>query len=230
MPSPAKKRRLNADSKEASLPSRGLEYFFSRQRQNGPPSRQSEATAVTSGAVEPSPQGLTDEELARKLQAEWNQEPESGNHASVAGSPAADPEPGANKTESTENTVTPEPDSLGPSAQVSAPRTAGKGTLSLQSVAAAEDHVSASIPLDESPLTFEPAKYISQLQSHWATEGGDASYALLTRCFVLVSATQSRIKIVDTLVNCLRVLIEADASSLLPAVRNLKAVSSEPWQ
>lgn len=44
------------------------------------------------------------------------------------------------------------------------------------------------------------------------------SDALLTRCFVLVSGTSSRIKIVDTLVNCLRVIIEADPDSLLPAV------------
>ena len=48
-------------------------------------------------------------------------------------------------------------------------------------------------------------------------EGG-ATYALLTRCFVLVSGTTSRIKIVDTLVNCLRLLIEGDPDSLLPAV------------
>jgi DNA ligase-1 len=67
-------------------------------------------------------------------------------------------------------------------------------------------------------LTFDPAKYIPQLQESWASEGGAASYSLLTRCFVLVNSTQSRIKIVDTLVNCIRLLIEADPSSLLPAV------------
>jgi len=68
-------------------------------------------------------------------------------------------------------------------------------------------------------LTFEPAKYIEDLQGHWAAEGGNASYALLTKCFVLVNSTQSRIKIVDTLVNLLRVIIEGDPSSLLPTVR-----------
>ena len=90
--------------------------------------------------------------------------------------------------------------------------------MSLQSMADAEESVSATIPLDESPLTFEPAKYIPDLQKAWASEGGNASYALLTRCFVLVGGTTKRIKTVDTLVNCVRLLIEADPASLLPAV------------
>ena len=38
---------------------------------------------------------------------------------------------------------------------------------------------------------------------------------------MLVNSTQSRIKIVDTLVNLLRVIIEADPKSLLPTVRKL---------
>ncbi|PHH86062.1 hypothetical protein CDD83_10801 [Cordyceps sp. RAO-2017] len=104
--------------------------------------------------------------------------------------------------------------SKGPKSVSGAP----KSTLTLQSADMAEDVVTSSIPLDEPPLTFDPLKYVSQLKEHWASEGGNASYALLTRCFVLVSATTSRIKIVDTLVNCLRVLIEGDPSSLLPAV------------
>lgn len=94
----------------------------------------------------------------------------------------------------------------------------GKNTLSLQSMADAEESISATMPLDESPLTFEPAKYIPDLQNAWAAEGGNASYALLTRCFVLVGGTTKRIKTVDTLVNCVRLLIEADPASLLPAV------------
>ncbi|KAK4077272.1 hypothetical protein Purlil1_12396 [Purpureocillium lilacinum] len=82
----------------------------------------------------------------------------------------------------------------------------------------AEDTDTSSMPLDESPLIFDPSRYVTQLQEHWAADGGNASYGLLTRCFVLVNATTSRIKIVDTLDNFLRVLIEADPSSLLPAV------------
>ncbi|KAF4589281.1 hypothetical protein GQ602_003170 [Ophiocordyceps camponoti-floridani] len=82
----------------------------------------------------------------------------------------------------------------------------------------AEDVVNSSIPLDEPPLNFDPSDYVPRLKECWASEGGNASYGLLTRSFVLVSATTSRIKIVDTLVNCLRLLIEGDPSSLLPAV------------
>jgi DNA ligase-1 len=92
-------------------------------------------------------------------------------------------------------------------------------TLSLQSTASAEDIISSNVPFDENPLTFNPSKYVAELQGHWAAEGGDASYAILIRCFVLVNSTQSRIKIVDTLVNLLRVIIEADPKSLLPTVR-----------
>ena len=92
-------------------------------------------------------------------------------------------------------------------------------TLKLQSSGTAEDAVTSSIPLDESPLTFEPAKYIPQLRESWESQNNHASYALLAKCFTLVNGTQSRIKIVDTLVNCVRLLIESDPSSLLPAVR-----------
>ena len=96
-----------------------------------------------------------------------------------------------------------------------------KSTLSLQSAGSAEDTISSAIPFDESPLTFDPSKYIADLQGHWSKEGGDASYASLTHCFVLVNGTQSRIKIVDTLTNMLRLVIESDPTSLLPTVRPL---------
>lgn len=107
--------------------------------------------------------------------------------------------------------------------------TKAKNTLSLSSVAAVEDQATSTLPLDESPLTFDPSQYIPQLQAAWAAEGGDSSYALLVRCFVLVSGTQSRIKIVDTLVNCLRIFIEADPSSLLPAVWLATNAISPPY-
>lgn len=105
-----------------------------------------------------------------------------------------------------------------------------KTTLSLQAASSAEDAVTSNIPFDESPLTFEPLKYITDLQDIWATEGGNVSYSLLTRCFVLINGTQSRIKIVDTLVNLLRVIIEGDPSSLLPTVCAIYyfSESSEP--
>jgi DNA ligase-1 len=168
---------------------------------------------------------LTDEQLARKLQAEWDQEdsqePKKDPDAysedqklmllNGEGSKSISPEkqgPHVEDEGASENK--PPPFSLQPRSN---------NTLSLQSAASAEDIISSNVPFDESPLTFDPSKYVAELQGNWAAEGGDASYAILTRCFVLVNSTQSRIKIVDTLVNLLRVIIEADPKSLLPTVR-----------
>ncbi|ORY68247.1 DNA ligase I [Pseudomassariella vexata] len=209
MSSPAKRRKLNDGNKQ---PSKGLEYFFSKQKQNGATSNsESKPSAQRQEAIATEEQELTDKELARKLQVEWNRqdtEPgDQGASASVAEDrsvPPRDEFPSAKAQEAL--------------SQPKAPESKGNRTLSLQSVAASVDTVSQSIPFDESPLTFDPSKYVYQLKDHWATEDGHASYALLTRCFVLVSGTQSRIKIVDTLVNCLRLLIECDSDSLLPAV------------
>ncbi|KAK7935875.1 DNA ligase I- ATP-dependent (dnl1) [Apiospora marii] len=220
MPSPAKKRKLNNDGKQPSIPSRGLEYFFSKQKQNGAVQQQS-STDQANGVEDAKPdEELTDEELARKLQAQWDQE--DAQRARDAADPTsqgiapAPSEPPESSGTSTEHATEPaKPREVAP---VDASNRDKKGTLSLQSVAASVDTVSESIPFDESPLTFEPSKYVHLLQDHWSSEGGDASYALLTRCFILINGTTSRIKIVDTLVNCLRVLIEADPSSLLPAV------------
>lgn len=211
MASPAKKRKLNSDSKQAS---KGLEYFFAKQKQNAPepiPEKPDEPVAT------PNEQEQTDEELARKLQAEWDEEAaqarrSNGDRATSEQEIVEQP-----KAQST-GVETPEAPGTPKSAPPSAFKQMGKNTLSLQSMADAEESVSATIPLDESPLTFEPAKYIPDLQKAWAAEGGNASYALLTRCFVLVGGTTKRIKTVDTLVNCVRLLVEADPASLLPAV------------
>jgi DNA ligase 1 len=213
MPSPAKKRKLNGNNNSGALPSRGLEYFFTKQRQgdaskNGDRSDASGAVPITDAPTAGQSE-MTDEELARKLQAEWNQE---GNREARTETPLNP----SNEGEEQSN------DDLKSSVEgKAAPSTVttGKGTLSLQSVAASTDTVSETIPFDESPLTFDPSKYIAQLKESWANDGGSASYALLTRCFVLVNGTQSRIKIVDTLVNCIRLLVEADPDSLLPMVR-----------
>ncbi|KAK0624921.1 hypothetical protein B0T17DRAFT_590688 [Bombardia bombarda] len=229
MASPAKKRKLNPGAKQPSVPARGLEYFFSKQKQNGVSSKPSPGpTASQESASQPeqSDAQLTDEELARKLQAEWNAEDESGSKQ--------DAEKVSPSRESSVSATTTEP----PAASADLPVhpltpvkdfNKTKNTLSLSSVAATEDLITATIPLDESPLTFDPSKYIPALQESWAAEGGDASYALLTRCFVLVSGTQSRIKIVDTLVNCIRLLIEGDPSSLLPAVWLATNAISPPY-
>ena len=191
MSSPARKRKRNAPE-SSTQPSRSIASFF-----QGQATKQAEKKTEhkPDHATEDTEQSLSDEALARKLQEEWNQE-------------ESHPDPAEEPTTATTTTTT----------ASSIPTPAKKNTLSLQSSAGTEDTISLSVPLDQSPLTFDSAKYAQELQSHWAAEGGDASYALLTRAFVLANATTSRIRIVDTLVNLLRVLIEGDPQSVLPAV------------
>jgi DNA ligase 1 len=212
MPSPAKKRKLDTTPKAGALPSRGLEYFFSKQKQNV--TSKDRTASAASSQLESAKSDMTDEELARKLQAEWDQE--------MASDPPTDRDaiPQASKIglEVSQDLAgfDAAPENSGPLADaIPIPQ---ENTLSLQSFTTLEDSVSTTIPLDESPLTFDPSSYTQRIQQGWPTEGGGASYALLTRCFVLVNGTTSRIKIVDTLVNFIRVLIESDPSSLLPAV------------
>ncbi|KAF7534124.1 hypothetical protein G7054_g6496 [Neopestalotiopsis clavispora] len=222
MASPAKKRKLNKDNKQPAIPSRGLEYFFAKQKQNGDTSKATkedeDPTNATNGDQE-----MTDEALAMKLQAEWDAEIAAERRNDPAAPQAT--ETAISHTDAVpadeyaiQNSGKPEVAKSSPAPAPPPAEPKGKGTLSLQSVAASVDTVSESIPMDQSPLTFDPSAYVSQLREHWASEDGSASYALLTRCFVLVSSTSSRIKIVDTLVNCLRIIIEADPESLLPAV------------
>ncbi|RYP04238.1 hypothetical protein DL764_004577 [Monosporascus ibericus] len=222
MPSPSKKRKLNNGSKSAALPPRSLEYFFARQKQRGANASASSPSGPTKGvaAADSNPaRELTDEELARKLQAEWDQEATDATNQEDAGSasydlrtPSAASPPSPLVSQETRGGIK---GSTTPSrtATPAKTETKGKGTLSLQSVAASVDTVTESIPFDESPLTFDPGKYIPQLKDNWASEGGHATYSLLTRCFVLVNGTTSRIKIVDTLVNCLRVWLSTNSIS-----------------
>jgi DNA ligase 1 len=223
MSSPAK-RRKKGDHPTLTQAGRGIEFFFSKQRgeanqaQVEPVSSQGEEEKPTSSESRTSAKNDTavflDEELARRLQEEWNNEvTEPGDHlqtddAAVApeisyASPPAQPSENAQK--------------LGMTRDITSSNENSK-TLTLQSTTMDEDSVAATLPFDDNPLTFTPSKYISDLQNHWASDQGHVSYALLTRCFVLVNATSSRIKIVDTLVNMLRTIIESDSDSLLPAV------------
>jgi DNA ligase-1 len=229
MASPAKKRKLNTDSKSTAIPSRNLDYFFGKKKEE-PPSK-AKAGPVLSAENNESTDTLTDEQLARKLQAEWDQESsgargvapvEAVEKAGVVALDTGGKEVAERKIDP-QHVASSNMDLAGTDAAVSVPvptmaDSKSKNTLSLQAAGSAEDTLSSNIPFDQSPLTFEPAKYVHELQGHWAADGGNASYALLTRCFVLVNSTQSRIKIVDTLVNMLRVIIEADPSSLLSTV------------
>ncbi|OKL60644.1 hypothetical protein UA08_04055 [Talaromyces atroroseus] len=195
MPSPAKKRKVNG------VPSmRSIESFFSAQHAQLPP-KSSEANKE---------ELLTDEELARKLQDEWNQTDTQAHPESIPSTEDTSPRKMLDKAEPSIS----KPSNIATHAQSST----SKDILSLQSSLGSEDTIVSAIPLDESPLTFDPAKYVPELQKHWAHDGGDASYALLTQGFILVNSTTKRIKIVDTLVNLLRILIEGAPESLLPAV------------
>jgi DNA ligase-1 len=229
MASPAKKRKLNNDPKSKATPSRTLDHFFGKKN-SGPSSRIDDSPVVAAENSEVTT-SLTDEQLARKLQAEWDRE---SSGASTARN-------GESKEENDRISPKPEGEAIDEAQLLSKqsgqaiadldgtvathsvaepdkaiPQT--ENTLTLQAAGTAEDTLSSNIPFDQSPLTFDPSKYVQELQGHWAADGGNASYALLTRCFVLVNSTQSRIKIVDTLVNMLRVIIEADPDSLLPTV------------
>ena len=217
MESPAKKRKKN-DTKASPLPARGLDFFFAKQKDKA---TKPEVRDVIRSSLERNGdsegQGLTDEQLARKLHAQWAQEDGQtairNDEYNVAVTPNAD------VAEQTQLEAE-DPDLTAAAAEtsLSAPQPSRADVLGLQSVASAEDTITLTVPFDQSPLTFDPEEYAPELKHHWAKEGGNASYALLTRCFVLVNSTQSRIKIVDTLVNCLRTIILGDPESLLPAV------------
>ncbi|KAF2106331.1 ATP-dependent DNA ligase [Lophiotrema nucula] len=219
MSSPAKRRRKNDGS---SQPVRGLEFFFAKQKEgaaNGTKPGQEPKEEPVDGTNRLVGKEETDEELARRLQAEWNQQEQQEDAQSSNDLYADPPKSTQNDQVVLEIPNTAQKYSATPPNESPMPAPPQQAnTLSLQSTAAEEDTVSANIPFDQSPLEFNPSMYIPDLQRYWATEGGHATYALLTRCFMLVNSTTSRIKIVDTLVNLLRTIIEGDHESLLPAV------------
>jgi DNA ligase-1 len=237
MSSPAKKRKTN--SYQASHEqTKGLDFFFKKQREARQPVIKAAEVAVVSNDDEsdalPQRNGLSDEEYARKLQEQFDREERAQqNEANESRSEESkdtnaalqvDSEPSPQRqVDGIQKPLETKVASIFPTREKSA------NTLSLQSTAADEDAITSNIPFDESPLTFDPQKYIPELQKHWASDGGLATYALLTRCFVLVNATTSRIKIVDTLVNLLRTLIEGDPESLLPAVWLTTNAISPPY-
>lgn len=220
--SASSKRRKKNDGQ----PARGLDYFFGKQAQaKQQPKDDSRPDAQEADTNNDSLDHdvLSDEALARKLQAEWDEQdrasqaPASSPPEPIATTEAVSALPEHIKQESyiKEETPTPVP---APAAVNPFAGLGKKNTLSLQSATADDDTTTYDIPFDQSPLTFDPQKYIPELKKQWATDNGHATYALLTHCFVMVNSTASRIKIVDTLVNTLRVIIEGDPQSLLPAV------------
>ncbi|KFY41634.1 hypothetical protein V495_04853 [Pseudogymnoascus sp. VKM F-4514 (FW-929)] len=229
MAPPAKRPKLSNSSKSSPAKQRGLDYFFSKQKGDSPAKSNGnhQDAQVEGPAIE-----LTDEQLARKLQAQWDEEAAGSSAASVPrqsgrGSPPVIPE----QLDSEVSDATPMGTSPFKSKDSNSSNLATKArnNLALQSGVSEEDSISNSIDFDESPLTFDPQRYLPDLQKQWAKHGGIASYALVIRCFVLVNSTQSRIKIVDTLVNLLRTIIEGDPSSLLPTVWLATNAISPPY-
>lgn len=251
MTTPTKRRKTN--NYQSSPQTVGsLDFFFGKQKEkdqtrldNNESSKSS--TSVPSGSQENETLGtaiqtLTDEELAKKLQLEWDEQDRNvgatggqtnlnqiGSNRVAADQLQQDRSRVQNEQTSPFDPTVP-PNHKGLAADHEACGTIDKkGTLSLQSAISSDDAISSTVPFDEDSLTFDPSKYIPALQKYWASEGGGASYGLLTRCFVLVNRTQSRIKIVDTLVNFLRTIIEGDPDSLLPAVWLATNAISPPY-
>ncbi|KAG8529215.1 uncharacterized protein KY384_005850 [Bacidia gigantensis] len=235
MTTPSKRRKIN-HTQTSPQKSKGLDFFFNKQRTvkdtlQSPSSRLEDTSSPDeSQHIIPDDEDgcdLTDEALARKLQAEWEEQDKSAGSVARLGIKESE-----RSASTADGTLTKAEDELSVDSAdhgskqrsatghgtLSVAKSTSRDTLSLQSAASSEDTVSSTVPFDESPLSFDPSKYIPGLKAHWATEGGNALYGLLTRCFVLVNSTQSRIKIVDTLVNFLRTIIEADPESVLPAV------------
>ena len=243
MTTPNKRRKTN-NNQSPPQTVRSLDFFFGKQKaqkevaSNG--SQEPPGTPKGSqhgGRAEATAQALTDEQLARKLQLEWKEQDQ--NASSTARSDRDAPTRATETANKMFQQDKEQESAVGNGDGVNERKigvlsqdtsdTVKTDTLSLQSAASAEDAISSAVPFDENPLTFEPSKYLLKLKRHWAEEGGDASYGLLTRCFILVNSTQSRIKIVDTLVNFLRTTIEGDPESLLPAVWLTTNAISPPY-
>ncbi|KAL8912966.1 MAG: hypothetical protein Q9171_002165 [Xanthocarpia ochracea] len=249
MATPSKRRKTNKhiDSPQTV---RSLDHFFGNQTQTpkqrigSQPATQPLGNGVddiTHKEISDEDLELNDEQLARKLQEEWDAEARDHDaNKSQSQLPTTQQD-----SKNQETSFKAEDEAKGSNKELHSSQSHEKNykafaiqegadlnpknTLSLQSAASAEDAISSAVPFDESPMTFVPSKYLPDLQKHWATHGGEASYGLLTRCFILVNSTQSRIKIVDTLVNFLRTIIEGDPESLLPAVWLATNAISPPY-
>ena len=226
MASPIRKRKRNEPRPAPAAPSstRSIESFFKGQAAKRIEKKAEEKShQAIDPASEDSSQILSDEALARKLQAEWDQEDRDGARTQTS----------ENDHPPTEHsTTTPSIPKDNRDANIQPATQSPKkysSTLSLQSSSDTHDTSSLDISFDQSPLSFNPAEHAEELEKSGAIERHDAPYALLTRAFVLANNTTSRIKIIDTLVNFLRILIERDPSSLLPAVWLATSSISPPY-
>ncbi|MCJ1274189.1 hypothetical protein MMC21_001984 [Puttea exsequens] len=249
MSTPTKRRKTNNHQSSPQIVG-SLDFFFNKQKvqksvdahnakhgANDAPTEHSVSQGVSITQNEISSPTLTDEELARRLQAEWDEQDADARSPSygIRNDPKHSNEANGLRDNSvvigdaTDATIA-RHDNQGQLKDEDFGATSNKkDILSLQSPASAEDETSSNVAFDENPLTFDPSTFVPQLKKHWASDNGNASYGLLTRCFMLVNSTQSRIKIVDTLVNFLRTIIEGDPDSLLPSVWLATNAISPPY-
>ncbi|KAK6541196.1 hypothetical protein TWF694_008563 [Orbilia ellipsospora] len=225
--SPAKRRKKND---KTSSPSKGptLDFFFGR-KQPVPPSKLKLVSDTDSN------EGLTDEELARKLQAQWAKEDAAtpsqsfreldtgeSSQRSVAEEQEARDLEFARKLQQEENdgaTISKEEETTWDPMEGSSTKlaqTAPQSETKIQLEYKPDwDKIIDELPFDQDPLSFDPLDYKSLIEE---LPDKRLTYGLLTRAFVLINSTRSRIKIVDTLTNFLRTAIACDPNSLLPAV------------
>ncbi|EWC45233.1 hypothetical protein DRE_05960 [Drechslerella stenobrocha 248] len=211
--SPAKRRRKND---RTALPTKGpatLDYFFSRK----PTALPKRPEPIT---------GLTDEQLARKLQEQWDKEdvalgdgtdsvPASQKSISEA-QESKDLELAQRLQQEEDTTANEDGDEPSETGRIKEPINITPSDAKVQLEDKLEwDKLIEELPFDIDPLSFSPEDYAPLIES---LPEGRLTYGLLTRAFVLINSTRSRIKIVDTLTNFLRVAIACDPASLLPAV------------
>ncbi|KAF3938477.1 hypothetical protein ABW19_dt0204364 [Dactylella cylindrospora] len=231
--SPAKRRKKN-DTTSSPSKVRTLDYFFGRKQP--PPSK----LKLVSELETESNEGLTDEQLARKLHEKWSKEDavqsgqsttaasvEPSSQKSISEEQEAKDLEFARKLQREESDLETEPagsQDVAIDTQPGPSRGQEQRPQPEPSASAAKvqleykpewDKLIDELPFDTDPLLFSPEDYRSLVQS---LPDGKLTYSLLTRAFVLINSTRSRIKIVDTLTNFLRTAIACDPESLLPAV------------
>jgi len=211
-PSPPKKRRT-----EIRPANRGIDFFFKKQLQrtkapktedNGVDGNRLFARDEEDELRRRRQQEEEDEELARQLQ-DIEDNYEAADAESAKGLSAEDAVPERDEANGTPNASAttakpPREDKI---------RFTNLELSSANSASTLEDIY--AIPLDKEPLQFNPVTDASTA-STWST--GRTPYAFLTHAFILINSTRSRLKIVDCLVNTLRVVTYHDPTSLLPLV------------
>ncbi|KAK0564073.1 hypothetical protein OC861_004483 [Tilletia horrida] len=235
-PSSSKKQKVKEGPKQQSITS-----FFTSPNSKSAPSRSSKESIP---AVEPEliqdDDDDDDEKLARRLQAEWDQEIRGqGNptQSSTSGSkPSTRPvfsSPSSSSSKlhgpSDTNNISTTMDAR-EAAKLSQPSTRPPH-LAAPSLKVAEIDLDAldaaieAVALADDIFTFDPYSIDTSVWPHSVPnpkQPGPSKpmtpYALLTHAFVLVSSTKSRITITTVLTNLLRVLRVHDPEAMLPTV------------